>query len=136
MDSGSAAGGILKLRELIEEHPAEVAYDFRTRFALSFEDIGQTITWMEAVLLMSVLTKDPSSWFGSARMGWEYPVSREWILLAHTYELQVGIATRKAPKPYPSPWKSDNQNQLGKRNQRRDHVLAKLEQMNPKENDG
>lgn len=135
MDSGRSTGGILRLRELIEEHRPEVAFDFRNRFGISYESIGSDISWTEAILLVSVLIRDPSSWLAAAYSEWEYPVSREWMALAHTYELHSAIAARKSPKPYPAPW-SDKKNQLGKRNQSSKDVLAKLAQMNPKENDG
>lgn len=41
----------------------------------------------------------------SSLNGWDYPVTREWIVAADTYDLLVAANTRKGrrPKPYPRP---------------------------------
>ena len=137
LDSGRTTGGILKLRELIEEHSPELAYDFRERFSLSIFDIGNTVTWLEAVYLVSVLLRDPASWLQAARNEWDYPVSREWVVAVHNYDLHAAINSKNKAKPYPTPWPAQNTKRIGsgKRQANRD-VLNKLERMNPKENDG
>ena len=137
MDSGCTNGGILKLRELIEEHPAEFAYDFRSRFGTSFEAIGNEVSWLEAIYLVAVLLRDPDSWLQAVHNDWDYPVSREWMTLAHTYDLHATVNSKNRPKPYPTPWLDANTKRLGsKKPQDRSDVLAKLATMNPKENDG
>ena len=137
MDPGCTNGGILKLRELIEEHPAELAYDFRTRFNLSFEAIGVELSWMESIYLVSVLLRDPGSWLTAAKSDWNFPVSREWMVLAHSYDLHAAVNSKNKPKPYPAPWPDANTKRVGsKKPQNRTDVLAKLATMNPKENDG
>jgi hypothetical protein len=136
VDSGSGSGGILKLRELIEEHPAELAYDFRHRFALSVFDIGHTVTWQEAIFLVAMLYREPSSWLQTAVNGWKYPVSLEWMMARHTYDL-IANANFKKPKPFPTPWPDQNEKKLGgNQPQTRAEVLRKLALMNPEENDG
>lgn len=135
MDSGCACGGIFKLRELIEEHPAEFAYDFRHRFNLSMFDIGGPVSWVEAIMLVAVLMRDPSSWLQAAHSGWEFPVSREWIVSAHSYDLLAAVNSGKGkkPKPYPNPFPSANVKRSGKTDLPHDEVVALLRKMNPKE---
>jgi len=62
MDTGCTCGGILKLQELIEEHPAELAYDLRSMCGVSIDDIGVRVSYREAVLLVAVITRNPESW--------------------------------------------------------------------------
>jgi hypothetical protein len=134
LDSGCALGGILKLRELISEHPAEFTYDFRHRFNLSLEDIGVKITWYEAIRLTSILLKDPSSWVQASMSEWDYPVSRDWIALSHLYDLLAMVNSKRKPKPYPTPWPSAGTTRLKpKKAQDRSEVLKKLRMMNPKD---
>ncbi len=134
MDSGCTCGGILRLLELYKAHPAEFAFDFRSRFQTSFEQIGVTVSWLEAVYLVSVLMRDPSSWLCAARSEWEFPASREFMVLAHTYDLTARINSKQRPKPYPTPWENANKTKIGsKKPQDRNTVLSVLERMNPKE---
>lgn len=80
-----------------------------------------------------MLLKNPQSWLAAAVAGWEYPISNEWMVLAHTYDL-LGQAnfTKSKPKPYPKPWKTRNREQLGAtKRQPVAVVLAKLRKMNP-----
>lgn len=133
MDSGCQRGGILKLRELIEEHPSEIAYDFRSRFGLSVLDIGNGVTWLEATYLVAILLRDPTSWLQAAVNEWEYPVSREWMVAAHSYDLLHAVNSKNKPKPYPTPWLAEGTQKLGSKHQSRGSVLDKLERMNPKE---
>lgn len=135
MGRRSSSGGILRLLELVEAHPAEIAYDFRSRFNLSYTDIGVKVGWLEAVYLVAVLMKDPSSWLQAAVSEWEFPVSREWIVAVQTFDLHAAVNSKK-PKPYPTPWPNANTKKLGSKNQSRNDVLTALERMNPKENDG
>lgn len=134
MDSGHTTGGILKLREIIAEHTSEIAYDFRTQFNLSIFDAGDKYTWLEAVHLVAILLRDMGSWTHASVVEWEYPVSREWIVSAHTYDLLAAVNTKKKPKPYPAPWPEAGLNKIGgKIKQDRKTVIERLRQMNPKE---
>lgn len=132
MDPGRTCGGILRLLEILEAHPAEVAYDFRSRFNLSTEQIGDGVTYLEAIYLVAVLMRDPSSWLQAAESDWDYPVSREWIVLTHTYDLHAAVNSKK-PKPYPKPWPDENTTKIGSKRQDRNTVEARLEMMNPQE---
>lgn len=137
MDSGCPYGGILKLRELIEEHPAELAYDLRNRCGVSINQIGDEVSLLEAVYLVSVLLRDPGTWLASAKADWDYPASREWIVGVHTYDLLSMVNSKKKPNPYPTPWPNEQRSRLRSRKQQsRQYVLERLAQMNPKENNG
>lgn len=137
MDSGCTTGGIFRLRELISEHPTELAYDFRSRFNLSIFAIGGEVSWLEAAYLVSVLMRDPSSWLQAAVNDWKYPVSQEWIVATHTYDLHATVNSKNKPKPYPTPWLAEGTSRIGKKKrQLTSDVLDKLDRMNPKENDG
>lgn len=135
LDSRCVSGGSLQLLELIEEHPAELAYEMRARFGLSINDIGFSLTFRECLLLVNVLLRDPSSWLQAARHGWEYPVTREWIVASHTYDLLAAVNSGKGkkPKPYPTPFPNRNVTRVGKTDRSVDEVRAILDWMNPKE---
>lgn len=135
MESGRSSGGILRLLEIYGEFPAEFTYDFRSRFNLGFKDIGVKIDYLEAIYLLSILLKDTGSWLQAAYSNWDYPVSREWIVASHQYELQVALNAKKGskPKPYPAPWPDNGAKKLGKTKATRAEVEARLNSMNPKE---
>lgn len=93
-----------------------------------------TVSWLEAVYLVSVLMRDPSSWLCAARSEWEFPASREFMVAAHSYDLTARINSKQKPKPYPTPWENANKTKIGSRKpQDRKTVLSVLERMNPKE---
>lgn len=97
-------GGILRLLELIEEHTSAIAYDFRTRFHVSYMDVGTSrMPYREALHLVEVLTKDPSSWLQAGVSGWAHPASREWFLSADLYDLERAKAPGRRAKPYARP---------------------------------
>jgi hypothetical protein len=79
--------------------------------------------------------RDPSSWIVATHSGWEYPVSREWIVNSHTYDLlaMANSGKGKKPKPYPNPFPDKSQVRSGKTDLSRIEVLAVLNKMNPKE---
>lgn len=135
MDSGCWRGGSLKLRELIEEHPAELAYDFRSKFNLSIEDIGGDISLKEAAMLVGMLLRDTNSWLQAAKNGWQFPVSREWLVAAHTFDLlaMANSGKGKKPKPYPTPFPNKNVTKSGKTARSFEEVRRILDWMNPKE---
>lgn len=85
--------------------------------------------------MVAILLRDPTSWLQAAVAEWEFPVSREWIVAAHSYDLQAAVNSKTKPKPYPTPWVAEGTQKLGSKNQSRGNVLDKLERMNPKESD-
>lgn len=106
MGAGCINGGILTLRELIEEHPAEFAYDFRSRFNLGIDDIGTRISWREAYLLVIVLLKDSTSWLQAAYNDWSYPVSMEWVMLVQQFDAFAMVNSKRKPQPTKMPWQT------------------------------
>lgn len=113
-------------------HTAEFAYDFRSRFNIGLNEIGERITYFEAIHLLSILLRDTSSWLQAAESDWEYPVSREWIVSSHVYDLLAAVNSKKKPKPYPTPWLADGAQRLGNKKQSRKTVIERLRLMNPK----
>lgn len=75
------------------------------------------------------------SWTQAAIAGWEYPVSREWIVASHTYDLHAlaNSGKGKKPKPYPHPFPEKSRVRTGKTNLSVEEVKAVLRKMNPKE---
>jgi len=130
LDARGWLGGSLKVRELITDHPAEIAYDFRSRFGISYQEIGVSLSYLEAAYLISILAKSPDSWLNAAMQKWTHPVSHEWIIGAHTWDLLATVNSKKKPKPYPTPWRPSGQSNLGKKNQSRREVIKKLNAMN------
>lgn len=88
---------------MIEEHPGPLTYDLRERFGLSLRDLGRSIPWDESVWLVDELLVHPESHTTAALLGWEYPVSREWIIAA--LHLDFDASANKKNKPVPKPWK-------------------------------
>lgn len=135
MDPGRTSGGIVRLRELIEAHPAAIAYDFRHFFGVSAEAIGGSVSWLEAVHLTSKLLRMTDSWLQADRNGWTMPVSQEWIVMAFTHDLHHQIAAgKKKIKPIPKPWPETSANKIGNTKGRTNQqVIAALRRMNSKE---
>jgi hypothetical protein len=71
----------------------------------------------------------------AAKSGWEYPVSREWIVSAHTYDLLAAVNSGKGkkPKPYPNPFPTKDVIKTGKTERSSAEVKRLLAKMNPKE---
>jgi hypothetical protein len=105
LDVGREPGGIIKVVELIDDHTPAFAYDFRYRFGLGLDDLGEKVPWHEVVYLVSVLIRDPSSWLQTSINNWHHPVSFEWAALAAQYDLHAQVNSKRKPKPYPRPWK-------------------------------
>lgn len=91
------------------------------------------MTWLEAILLVSVLLQDTNSWVQAAKSEWDYPVSRQWIVQAHTFDLLATVNSgKKKPKPYPAPWPDPSVNRIGSTKKRSDaDVRRLLKMMNP-----
>ena len=134
MDRGRIAGGIQRLLDLIESHPREIAYDFRSRFNLSIFEIGKTVGWKEATYLASSLLNEPTSHLQAAVNKWKHPVSYEWIVLSHVFDLLAMANSKNKPKPYPTPWPREGRSRIGSpKNLSRAEVIKALRKMNPKD---
>ena len=93
----------------------ELRADFRSVFGISAEDVGETISYTEAIYLIEALMKDTSTRFFAAKAKWDHPVSQEWILFSHLYDRFVETNTRKGTKAkrYPRPWKDPSIRKIG-----------------------
>lgn len=91
-------------------------FDFRSRFNLSWGDIPERVSWIEAMHLVSVLLRDPESWLCAAFNGWKHPVSREWMVLAEQVDLTIRLNKKKGTpfKPMPRPWPAEGSAKTGK----------------------
>lgn len=99
---GREPGGIRRLVDLSDEHPAAFAYDWRTRFGRPFSAVGESMTWCESALLFASLLTDPSSHIAAAVEGWENPITREALILMDLFDLDHAVAAGKhKPKPHP-----------------------------------
>ena len=65
--------------------------------------------------LTLMLLRDPESRLQAAIAEWEHPVSREWILMAETFDLAHAVASKRKPKPLPRPW-PDGRKKIGGNN--------------------
>jgi hypothetical protein len=69
--------------------------------------------------LVTMLLSDTRSWLHAEVAGWEYPVSREWILQAQAFDLAHAAASKRRPKPLPRPWPENKTKMGGKKTVRR-----------------
>lgn len=97
---GCERGGILWLVGLIDEHRPAFDYDWRSRFGVPVSTIGTGMPWDEALRLAILLHKDPASMLFASSQGWDYPVSREALLLMDIFDLEHAVNSKKTPKPH------------------------------------
>lgn len=95
---------MMRLAVLMHEHRGALEYDWRARFHLPLTVIGDGMGWGEAVRLVRILANDPSSQTVAAVSGWSHPFGWESILLADLFDVQLGKASKRHPKPWPRPW--------------------------------
>ena len=90
----------MTLLDLIEEHPGEWEYDWRTRFRLPLSRVGgRRMSWGEAFRLALILVSDPSTRVGAARAGLIHgPVSREYQALHVLVANQNAKDTQRRPR--------------------------------------
>lgn len=70
-------------------------------------DIGERVSYEEAVALVDILILEPESWLHARYYDWKHPSTRAAIVLSDIYDLTVAVNTGKKsqkPKPYPRPW--------------------------------
>lgn len=124
MGGARGPGGIEGLRELAESYPDELVWELH-HLGIDVEDIGDDETYTEEQIakavdhvkvdrLLRVATRDTSSHLFAATHGWDFPVSRDWILAADQFDAFAQANSSRKPKPYPRPWQDDNTSRLGK----------------------
>lgn len=99
-------GGILGLLELIEEHRPALRYDWRARFGKGFDVVPDEIGWDEALDLVRLLRKDPSSQLAASIEGWDYPFERVGWVLAHMNDVFEAAHLKKPSGYNPRPVKA------------------------------
>lgn len=62
------------------------------------------------------MLNDPSSHTAAKIIGWERPVSLEWIVLADVLDVLVTVNSKGKPKPYWRPWKRTGGTRHGRTN--------------------
>jgi hypothetical protein len=117
----------------VQNHQKEIAHDFRSHYQISFFEFGKSVSWAEAILLTASLLNNPASHLQAAVNKWKHPVSYEWIVLTHIFDLLAMANSKKKPKPYPTPWPNKGKTRLGSSNKSRADVINALRKMNPKD---
>lgn len=97
---------------------------------MQWDEVGKSISWLEALHLVKILMRDPRSWTQAAMNGWQYPVSTEWILLAELFDLTHQVNSKKKIKPLARPWPNKNVTHTGKTIHSRADVIRNLNRMN------
>lgn len=110
-------GGIQGLRELAESYPDELVWELH-QLGIDVDDVGEAVDHVKVDRLLRVATRDPSSVLYAAQHGWDFPVSRDWIAAADTFDalnalIAITAQSKRKPKPYPRPWKDTNTSRLG-----------------------
>lgn len=127
MAARSQPGGILWLFDLIERARPELTYDLRHELGVSLYDFGFAIRLREAVDLVGMLLRNPATWIHAVEQSWDYPVSHEWIMLKHLFDLTAKVNSEKPPPEFPAPWIQASK----PKPQPRSVVEARLKAMNP-----
>lgn len=109
------------------EHRAAFEFDWRARFHVPLHKVGtKAMRWGEAYRLASVLARDPASAVAAAVAGWDYPISRDALVLADLYDLQHAAKAKRRPKPYPRPWGNKDRKHSGTGRYTTDELRAVL----------
>ena len=131
MATRRTVGGILWLLDIGERREPQLIADFRRQYGISFYDVGHSVSYREGFFLVGMLLQNPESWVHALEQGWEHPVTAEWIVLKHTFDLLVKVNSDKPQPEYPAPWIRSTR----PKSQDRSEVLRKLKLMNPERRD-
>ena len=102
---GGHAGGIVALADLIDAHRGAFEYDWRARFGKPLKVVGRSMPWGEACRLTGELARDTASHVCAALNGWEFPATREALVLMDLYDAYAAVKFKR-PQPYPRPWQT------------------------------
>lgn len=131
MDDWCASGGILRVLEIAQAHPSEIRADFRTLYGVSWDDIGVSIGWLEAIHLVNILLRNPSSWLQAAKNDWAHPVDFNWMVQAQHLDAFIAVNSKGGKgKPSIKPWPSADSSRAGKATRSQQEIRARLERMN------
>jgi hypothetical protein len=104
VERGRIRGGIAALLELIEEHRPAFEYDWRSRFHVGLDVVGDEMGWGETIRLAGVLSADPGSQLWASLHGWRNPASRAELVLMDLWDITFKAAGPKKWTPYPRPF--------------------------------
>jgi hypothetical protein len=124
------AGGIESLLEIEEKHTVALYSDFRRHYSISYDDVGNTVSWREAVYLVEALTRDPSSMLCAAIGDWKHPASFEWMMLANLFDLTLRLNSKKGDT-MDRPWTKSSTRVSPSRKRSREEIDGILNKMNP-----
>ncbi len=96
-------GEITGLLDLIEEHTPALRFDFRHTFGLCLDDVGDTITWGEAVDLVEELQRDTGSHLFASIAGYKWAASMADIATILLANRAINEGTRGTPVMLPLP---------------------------------
>jgi hypothetical protein len=133
MDTRCFIGGILRFRELLEQHPVALAADFRNRYTLSIFEAGETYSYKEAIYLAAALLNDTNSLFFASYHEWDYPASQEFLALADLFDLTFAINSKKKKQKYRRPFKIEKEGvtRYGQTTKSKEDIEKILRKMNP-----
>lgn len=83
------------------------------------------MSWGEAVRLLSILAKDPTSQVATVVAGWDRPWSYEWAATVDVFDRMAQLRGARA-KPYPRPWPDPNTKRHGRTDKSRAEVISIL----------
>jgi hypothetical protein len=85
-------------------------------------DVPCRMGWGEAYRLFELLANDPTSQVCAAMAGWQYPLTREGLILADHFDAFARVNFKKA-NPYPRPW-DEKPKKFGNRSLTKEQLAA------------
>lgn len=64
----------------IREHRGAIARTLRETFSVGLSDLGDALSWGEAIVLIEEASADPSTALGAELAGWAYPATMPQLL--------------------------------------------------------
>ncbi|MHA3682782.1 hypothetical protein ACXR2W_00775 [Leucobacter sp. HY1908] len=109
------------------EYGAALRYDFRARFGLSWDDVGESVSWADAVALVAGLLREFGSQLFSAMSGWAFTASYGELIGALHYRAFMKSAFEEGADAVPFPWSVDAGQEVVSAEERRiaEEYLAK-----------
>jgi len=118
-------GGLIQLAQIDRDYAGAVRADFRSIYHTSWDELGGSLSYREAIHLVRELQSNPMSRLGAEVNGWSFPVSFEWMVLAELIDVTVQANSKRKPKPFPRPW-GNNQRRIGRTQLSRERVIELL----------
>lgn len=123
MAGACGPGKIWGLRGLAQGHESEFVYALRSG-GFTVEDACQNPE--EAYAYVEVVARDPASPLHASLHGWDYPLSREGMLILDLLDLTGRANAGKKWKSLPRPWPKNRGERFGTTALPRDEAIAIL----------